>query len=44
MKHFANTIGPFVLVAILAGCALTKVNAQIPMTASALARPNQIWV
>ena len=44
MKPCLKTIGFFILVAMLAGCATTKVNEQTPMTAPGLARPNMIWV
>jgi Domain of unknown function (DUF4410) len=44
MKSYANTIGPLVGVAMLAGCASTNVTQQTRMTAYGLARPNQIWV
>jgi Domain of unknown function (DUF4410) len=44
MKSYANAIGLLLMVAMLAGCASTKVNEQTPMTAPGLARPNQIWV
>ena len=44
MKSYANTIGPLVGVAMLAGCASTNVTQQTRMNARGLARPNQIWV
>jgi hypothetical protein len=44
MKSFANTIKLLLGVAMLGGCASTKVTEQTPMTAPGLARPNQIWV
>src|SRR5580692_4254925 len=44
MKSYANAIGIFFWVAMLAGCASTNVTQQTPMTAPELARPNQIWV
>ncbi len=44
MKPCLRTIGFFILVAMLAGCATTKVNEQTPMTSPGLARPNMIWV
>lgn len=44
MKSYANAIGLLFGLAMLAGCASTKVNEQTPMTAPGLARPNQIWV
>ena len=44
MKFYVKAIGFIVLVAMLAGCATTKVNEQTPMTAPGLARPNMIWV
>jgi hypothetical protein len=44
MKSHVNGIGLFFAMALLAGCASTKVTQQTPMTAPGLARPNQIWV
>src|ERR1700724_273671 len=44
MKFFANTIALLFGVAMLGGCASTKVTDQTPMTAPGLARPIQIWV
>jgi len=44
MKSYANAIGLLFGLAMLAGCASTKVTEQTPMTAPGLARPNQIWV
>jgi hypothetical protein len=44
MKSYANAIGLLFGMAMLAGCASTRVNEQTPMTAPGLARPNQIWV
>jgi hypothetical protein len=44
MKSYANAIGLLFGVAMLAGCASTKVTEQTPMTAPGLARPSQIWV
>jgi hypothetical protein len=44
MKFYANAIGFFFVVAMLASCASTKVTEQTPMTAPGLARPNQIWI
>ena len=44
VKSYANAIWLFLAVAMLSGCASTKVNEQTPMSAPGLARPNQIWV
>jgi hypothetical protein len=44
MKSYAKAIGLVILVAMLAGCATTKVTDQTPMTAPGLARPKMIWV
>ena len=44
MKSYPKAIGLLLVVAMLAGCASTKVTEQTPMTAPGLARPNQIWV
>jgi hypothetical protein len=44
MKSYANAIGLLFGVAMLAGCASTKVTEQTPLTAPGLARPSQIWV
>ncbi len=44
MKFHPKAIGFLFLLAMLAGCATTKVNEQTPMTAPGLARPNMIWV
>lgn len=44
MKLYASAIALIFGIAMLAGCASTNVNAQTPMTAPGLARPNQIWV
>src|SRR5215831_13940522 len=44
MKSYINLTALLLVVAMLAGCASTSVTAQTPMTAPALARPNQIWV
>jgi Domain of unknown function (DUF4410) len=44
MKSYAKAIGLVIVVAMLAGCASTKITQATPMTAPGLARPNQIWV
>jgi hypothetical protein len=44
MKSYVNVIGLLLGVAMLAGCASTKVVEQTPLTAPGLARPNKIWV
>src|SRR5271166_7186631 len=44
MKSCAKAIELLVAVAMLAGCASTKVTGETPMSAPGLARPNQIWV
>src|SRR5690242_9933532 len=44
MKSYAVAIGLLFGVAMLAGCASTKVTEQTPMVSPGLARPNQIWV
>jgi Domain of unknown function (DUF4410) len=44
MKSYANAIGLVIVVAMLAGCASTKVTQETPLAAPGLARPNQIWV
>jgi hypothetical protein len=44
MRSYAKAIGLLFLLAMLAGCASTKVTGETPMTAPGLARPNQIWV
>ncbi len=44
MKPFINAAFFIVGLAIVAGCASTKVTQQTPMTDIGLARPNQIWV
>jgi Domain of unknown function (DUF4410) len=44
MKTYTRAIGLLLGVAMLAGCASTKVTDQTPITSLGLARPNQIWV
>jgi hypothetical protein len=44
MKSYSKAIGFLILLAMLAGCATTKVTDQTPMTAPGLTRPNMIWV
>jgi hypothetical protein len=44
MKSYSVAIGLLFGLAMLSGCASTKVTQQTPMTAPGLARPNQIWV
>jgi phage tail protein X len=44
LKVYANAIGLFFGIAMLAGCASTKVTEQTLMVTPGLARPNQIWV
>jgi Domain of unknown function (DUF4410) len=44
MKAYAKAMGFLFGVAMLAGCASTKVTEQTPLTALGLARPNTIWV
>jgi Domain of unknown function (DUF4410) len=44
MKSLAKTIALLIGMAMLAGCASTKVTEQTPLTAPGLARPNQIYV
>jgi Domain of unknown function (DUF4410) len=44
MKSHIRSLGFFALLAMLAGCASTKVTDQTPMSAPGLARPNTIWV
>ena len=39
-----RTISIFFALAVLSGCASTKVTQQTPMVSPGLARPNQIWV
>ena len=40
----SRTISIFFALAVLSGCASTKVTQQTPMVSPGLARPNQIWV
>ena len=40
----SRTISIFFALAVLAGCASTKVTQQTSMASPQLARPNQIWV
>ena len=44
MNALSRTVPLFFAVALLAGCASTKVTEQTPMVSPGLARPNQIWV
>jgi hypothetical protein len=44
MNARCRTVSLFFAVAVLAGCASTKVTEQTPMVSPGLARPNQIWV
>ena len=44
MKSYPKAIGLLFFLAMLAGCASTKVTGETPMTAPGLTRPNQIWV
>jgi uncharacterized protein DUF4410 len=44
MNALSRTVSLFFAVAVLAGCASTKVTEQTPMVSPGLARPNQIWV
>lgn len=44
MKYCANAIEVLFAVAMLVGCASTRVTEQTPMTGPGLSRPNQIWV
>ncbi|MGH7917127.1 MAG: DUF4410 domain-containing protein, partial [Candidatus Binataceae bacterium] len=44
MKSRAFTLALLFALAVLAGCASTKVTNQTPMVEQGLARPNQIWV
>ena len=44
MNALIRTVSLFFAVAVLAGCASTKVTEQTPMVSPGLARPNQIWV
>ena len=44
MKYCASAMELLLALAMLVGCASTKVTEQTPMTAPGLARPNQIWV
>ena len=44
MKTYTRAIVLLFGVAMLAGCASTKVTEQTPLTSLGLARPNQIWV
>lgn len=44
MRSRSCTVSLFFCLAVLAGCASTKVAQQTPMTNPGLARPNQIWV
>src|ERR1700680_1159890 len=44
MNARSLTVSLFFALAVLAGCASTKVTQQTPMTSPGLARPNQIWV
>ena len=39
-----RAISIFFALAVLSGCASTKVTQQTPMVSPGLARPNQIWV
>ena len=44
MKPYVTAIGLLFGLAMIAGCASTKVTQQTPMVAGTLPRPNQIWV
>ena len=44
MIALSRTVSWVFALAVLAGCASTKVTDQTPMTSPGLARPNQIWV
>jgi hypothetical protein len=44
MNARSLTISLFFALAVLVGCASTKVTEQTPMVSPGLARPNQIWV
>ena len=44
MKCSSRTVSFFFALAVLAGCASTKVTQQTPMVSPGLARPNRIWV
>lgn len=44
MNFCTRTLSFFFILALLAGCASTKVTQQTPVTSPGLARPNQIWV
>src|SRR5215472_13881877 len=44
MKKYALCTWLTFTLAVLGGCASTKITQQTPMTAPGLARPNQIWV
>jgi hypothetical protein len=44
MNFCTRTLSFFFIVALLSGCASTKVTEQTPMVSPGLARPNQIWV
>ena len=44
MKSRSRTVSVFFTLAVLTGCATTKVTQQTPMVSPGLPRPNQIWV
>jgi hypothetical protein len=44
MKSFGRTVLYLLALAVVAGCASTKVTEQTPMSNPGLARPNQVWV
>src|SRR5262245_16145511 len=44
MKARSRTVSVVFALAVLAGCAATKVTQQTPMVLPGLARPNRIWV
>jgi len=44
MKARSCTVSVFFTLAVLAGCATTKVTQQTPLVSPGLPRPNQIWV
>src|SRR5215469_5633646 len=44
MNSHHHTVLHFVVLALVVGCASTKITQQTPMAATALPRPNQIWV
>lgn len=44
MSYSSRIVSLFFVVAVLAGCASTKVTEQTPMVSPGLARPNQIWI